>query len=591
MADFRKWLLVLAVIVFAASASAQTTAVGCVANPGQTPILRDGGLAEIVGDVVLNCTPTGNGTDFSAVTANWQVFLNGPVTNGFTATSVPGLIVNENFAAAHVYQGVLAPGNTFSVLFAGVTIPAGTVATIRITNIRIAVPAASGVAGLPTPVQEIVTTSPVGIVPITTPVQIVGYVQPSFEFSVTSCTGGSGGTTSFQQCISQPRTAGDLHFGIKFKELFPTAFKPVLPPGGEVTLPSLLAVNNNSETGLFFTAADASYTREKATQGTRLIVKFTGIPDGVDIFVTDREIAGASASSTTITALNVPDADVNGAGGTMSASDGAQAKCGGVLQVGNGIVPPPADLVAVNVNADRSIMWAVWEVTASDPNLIESLVFGVEVSYTAQTSAGLPGLTTVPGAVNGTLAPLSTDVTASATAKRPRFNIPGVAGETPFAILPCVTNLLFPYVTNQLSYDTGMALVNTSLDNGTGSTTDPEPFDTQTQHGTCTLYFFGNMDVAPQTTADIPAGKLEKFTLGNPPAEFTADATKGFEGYIIARCNFQYAHGFAFIVDGNLPGFGSESYLALIIPDRGIAGRPVDPFSSAGSGSGEQLVH
>jgi len=193
--------------------------------------------------------------------------------------------------------------------------------------------------------------------------------------------------------------------------------------------------------------------------------------------------------------------------------------------------------------------------------------------------------------VNGTLAPTSTDLTQSQTAPQPRFQLTPQQGTQPFQIVRCVTNLLFPYVTNTGTYNTGMALVNTSKDN----------FGTPTQTGACHLYFFGNMPIAMQTTPTVGAGTVDvryrslvKFTLTAPPTDSSGNSTftqstAGFEGYVIARCDFQFAHGFAFIVDQTLPGFGSESYLALIIPDE--TSRQPWPFDFWANSSGEQLVH
>ncbi|MEO6759301.1 MAG: hypothetical protein ABIO24_07585, partial [Saprospiraceae bacterium] len=44
-------------------------------------------------------------------------------------------------------------------------------------------------------------------------------------------------------------------------------------------------------------------------------------------------------------------------------------------------------------------------------------------------------------------------------------------------------------------------------------------------------------------------------------------ATRGFQGYMIAQCQFQYAHGFAFISDVGANRV-SEAYLALIFDSR-----------------------
>jgi hypothetical protein len=56
---------------------------------------------------------------------------------------------------------------------------------------------------------------------------------------------------------------------------------------------------------------------------------------------------------------------------------------------------------------------------------------------------------------------------------------------------------------------------------------------------------------------------------------------------MMVGCDFQYAHGYAFISD-----FGSKNlaqgYQALVIPDRA---RLADPMTTAPAGSGEQLIH
>jgi hypothetical protein len=230
---------------------------------------------------------------------------------------------------------------------------------------------------------------------------------------------------------------------------------------------------------------------------------------------------------------------------------------------------------------------AAWEILYDDPSLIESLTFGVDVFYIPNTTVGLPGLTgSTPGQILGTLAPVSTDLFA-AFPPDPivRFQDYGLAANSPLVIVPCVTNLLFPYLTSSLGYDTGIAIANTSLDS--------PAFSTPTQQGPCTLYFFGQQNgavstITPQTSDTIVAGQSLVFSLTNPPAGF--DDLTEFTGYVIARCQFQMAHGLAFIVDTNLPGFGSEAYLALVIPDTGAGQRFPDPFTVYGTGAGEQLA-
>jgi hypothetical protein len=60
-----------------------------------------------------------------------------------------------------------------------------------------------------------------------------------------------------------------------------------------------------------------------------------------------------------------------------------------------------------------------------------------------------------------------------------------------------------------------------------------------------------------------------------------------FQGYMIAVCNFQYAHGFAFVSDVGARNL-AMGYLALIIPGPQRS-NGASPFDLAGASSGEQL--
>ncbi len=65
----------------------------------------------------------------------------------------------------------------------------------------------------------------------------------------------------------------------------------------------------------------------------------------------------------------------------------------------------------------------------------------------------------------------------------------------------------------------------------------------------------------------------------------TAGFAIGFQGYLIAKCDFQYAHGFSFIVGKYNSGSVfdvAHGYLALVIPDPSITAR-------AASNGGESL--
>ena len=61
-------------------------------------------------------------------------------------------------------------------------------------------------------------------------------------------------------------------------------------------------------------------------------------------------------------------------------------------------------------------------------------------------------------------------------------------------------------------------------------------------------------------TPSVPSGTVYAHALSGVAA--------GFQGYLIAQCTFQFAHGFAFITDGvGANGGLSQGYLAGVIPD------------------------
>jgi len=101
-------------------------------------------------------------------------------------------------------------------------------------------------------------------------------------------------------------------------------------------------------------------------------------------------------------------------------------------------------------------------------------------------------------------------------------------------------------VTNLSGFDTGLAIANTTTD----------PFGTRVQSGTCDLNFYGTAAPPKVTTPNIPTATVY--------ATLASTAAAGFQGYVIAVCNFQLAHGFAFISDIGARNL-AMGYLALVI--------------------------
>jgi hypothetical protein len=264
-----------------------------------------------------------------------------------------------------------------------------------------------------------------------------------------------------------------------------------------------------------------------ATQGTRLIARFSNVPANVTV--------------------SVPTANItNSAGDTVTL----------IYATTNGSTVDSSGVVALTGGAGA----AVWEVIASNPGAISSITIPVSVKYVANP---LPGLGTAT--VTGNYAPTTTVFTASYSAPVPRF-VDNPQSATTFTINSCKTNLLFPFLTNQAGFDSGIVISNTSLD----------PFGTVPQRGPCTLYYYGNTNgtgAAPnsQTSGTVNEGTQLVATLSGG-GNLGITSTPGFQGYVIASCNFQYAHGYAFVSDLGASRV-AEGYLALVMDQNMFSGK------------------
>jgi len=603
MADFRKSILLLVgVLLLAGLAVAQPQpSFSCFANAGVPPLARSEGLTENLGDLILNCTggiPTAPGAVIPPV--NIQIFLNTSVTSRImvssTAVTEALLILDDpgatnpsgnlvqapcttsplpcanhgngqggaNAASPNYYvgQGTGANFNVFqgqlvgtnSILWLGVPIdPPGTNGTriIRITNIR-ANANALGVAGsnaTPTPIIEVVSATGTFSVPINNPQQTVAFIQKSLSFTV-----GSPAVLSLQQCFSQ---SSKVVATLNYTELLATAFKKY-NVGSSDAAPTATAAQNdylpdlNTETMFYnpnFPTTNGLNVVGLASFGTRLKAVFNNVPTGVALSVSLVPSAVTQAPSTVPAEYARLVTSETGAYAAASSGDIT-------LSAGTG--------------------QAVWEVTESNAQAFTTLSFEVKATYTADPGNNRPALGTAT--VNGSYAPVSTATNAT-TGPIPRFADTSTA-QNIFTIVPCVSNLLFPFVTNQIGFDTGLAIASTSTD----------PFGTSPQNGTCNLYWYGANAPATTLTPTVTSG-----TVWTGLASLLAP---NFQGYMIAVCRFQYAHGFAFVSDVGARNV-AMGYLALVIPDPASPRHPA-PNVCGGTGtsslalsgcqySGEQL--
>src|SRR5271169_546445 len=102
MADFRKWFMVIAVVLLAAAtANAQPSYTMPCSMVANTELLRVGGLTEPVGELDLNCDSTKLSPLGSFVTAQFTMQFNAVVTNS--------IITGNKTMAGALVQYALAP--------------------------------------------------------------------------------------------------------------------------------------------------------------------------------------------------------------------------------------------------------------------------------------------------------------------------------------------------------------------------------------------------------------------------------------------------------------------------------------------------
>jgi hypothetical protein len=328
-------------------------------------------------------------------------------------------------------------------------------------------------------------------------------------------------------------------------------------PGLNLTPPgTLTGITAATETGFYNPNLTAPYNLAGlADFGTRLQAVFTNLPTGVNIYVGLNQIVTAG-----VTAFSSPTAMAR-----LIASDTGPYQP--VLSVLSSTiyVVVGASTVAVQVSllpTSNNSATATWEVTNSSALVIENLDFPFFVNYSSNTATNTPapGTTTV----NGKFAPINSSTSGANSNPVPRF-VDASKAVNAFKINLCITNLLFPYVTNQAGFDTGLSIANTTTD----------IFGTNPQTGTCALNFYGANKPAVYTTPAVASGALW--------ADLASTLSPNFSGYIIAQCKFQYGHGFAFVSDLGARTI-AMGYLALVMPDGGRTNASSGGALAAGTG-------
>jgi len=496
-------------------------------------------------------------------------------------------------AGQTVYRGIKPAVSTQnSIVWPGVTIvPPGSnrTRTIRITNVRANASSIGATSsGLPNQVIAFISSFPQGTLPIDNPQQTVGYVQQGLLFDLRNCANSGGrdtaaatGVNAFQcQSRNQDRfntpTSGSLPsnsapaatvVSLRFREGFQTAFKTRIintpSPAQTASLPGQVY---NSESGFVNALTDISGQPSAgvADSGTRLRAVVNNLPTNIRIFVS---VASVNALSTAGASAVLVTTDPNGATpNNPSISAVSPSAPPGVITVNcSGVTNNSTAANAVEVPITNGTGQAVWEVVSADQSNLDTLVFHIAYAFVANANAGQPGLGAAT--ITGTFAPIYTASNAGqsdfGTPSIPRFVAGTASAQAYFTVNSCSTNLLFPFVTNQAGFDTGIAIANTSQD----------PFSSSNQNaGTCKLNYYGTLpNNAPLTTTsettdrDVAAGATLTMVLSSGGG-YGLKGNPNMQGYIIAQCNFRFAHGFAFITDGPIgQARVAEGYLAIVL--------------------------
>lgn len=518
-------------------------------------------------------------------------------------TQVPVTTPGGTAVGQNIFIGVVNPDGK-SITFNGVPIlppvTSGATRVYRITNVRANASAIPAGANTPGNVQALISISGSSFVPLTNSQLVVGYVVAGLTASTQNFLDSgtlSGSGTSFNQCNSTGNSGNGAPAAIlRYHSNFGTAFKTrVLASVSTNGQDGVHAVQNipgsannaTSESGMIFNGlplgneggagstvlgATGGAVAGLADYGTRFQAVFNNVPAGVSIFVSTANVTSITQNNGVMVTAPPPTNTTSSYAQLVVSSTASETvlNTAPILSAtgsNGGSAANHVDFVALTPTTGTNTVTAVWEVINSNTSTNQNFDFGVFLAYSSNVANSQPA--TGPITVSMSYSPIPPQsaantgtVLASGAATIPRFIDLGTGDNKTIATINiCVTNLLFPYVTTITGFDTGIAISNTSMD----------PFGTGLQNGACTLNWYGNNNggttntpIPSSTTATSGAPTILAGTTWVTDAAATGMAGTGFTGYMIAQCNFQYAHGYAAVTDIGSRGILS-AYLALVM--------------------------
>jgi hypothetical protein len=546
------------------------------------PTLRAESETELVSDVAFANTTATACANTVATTATIYLVLNAPVT-AKSATTLSGggassgnsdivLTVGVQTASAGPFVPTYYPGTVsgLTVTFANVALPvatfgggAGIVSGISFQTSNVRVNASAASAPQVTASLLITYAAAVGSTNISEAAVNVGYVLSS----LTSSLGLNGSATSTPTINSYTTCGGNSlgtaalvtsSFVVNITQLVAGAWRQ---QGGVVAL----AGENGSFTNGGVALGALPSNTGISSSGTQINLQLANLPSAATIYV-----------PLNITMTTTVGTGANGTGGAA----GTQVM---TLAGAPSVATSPAIVVGANLvaltptNGALTISYVVGTVGTGT-------VFAVPVRVAITANAAPVQTSAVTELVS--YGPATALAAGSLPLVIPQFAVSATAPTNTFVVNACATTLLFPFVTNQNGFETGIAIANTTTDNlKVNATTGAISSSATPTPGTCTINFYGATATQPTAFVTPTIGAYSSTNTNGPVYAATLTSMSGatnFEGYAIASCTFLDAHGFGYIVDnfGTTSGV-AEGFLAIqIATARPAAGDGVAPVGN-----------
>jgi hypothetical protein len=511
---------------------------GTAPQPASPLLLRAEGTTELVSDLVLtNCT---NNSGISAASASVIVFMSQPVTSkvinaaGTPPPTEATLIVSVPGGAVATYSGSIS-GNT--VTFTNIAFP--TTFNLEVADIRVNA-TGTGATTSPVAVTESLFAGFNGQSTISISAQTVGTALQSLATPAFAVVGNSNVVNNLVICTGNTVSSSSglasttVGFQILMAETLGGFFKSGVPASGGT------GIVPNTEYGTYVNTTTGAGV---PAAGTRIQLVMSGVPAAATVYVplTITSQNGTAPNITTATAQLTSSTTGGFSAVAASTTAGLPANIWGSLTPNNGVVT------------------AVYEITTSTPGAINSF----NTAYSGNTVT-VPGvqvyITFTANSVTASQVTVLESYAPTGSTEIPNFAASAATPLNASAILPCVTNLLFPFVTSQLGFDTGLAISNASADPfGRFGAVPP---GTTAPAGACTLNYYGAGAPSPSAVA------TPSIASGTTYAFVNSSVAPGFQGYVIVQCPFVGGHGFGFVTNLGSAGNSAvaQGYNALSLP-------------------------